>query len=225
MRGRRYESSGARTSPLKCHASPARGGSLSQFEFLFSLYGLLLGLGVAELANGFSRVYDKRKIQPIGWLAPGLAALLVSDLLTFWLTAWRYRDWDVTYLLTFGATAVGLVYYFAASQVFPREGSDISANDHAMSRRRLLALSIFAINLAVFFIPAIIRMFEEDFSTSSVRSNALNAVYASILVWIAFAPNKKWAAVAAWCGVAFFVFGIGLFSSAYGVFTSSPPAE
>ena len=179
------------------------GGSLSHFEFLFSLYGLLLGLGIAELVNGFSRAYDKRKAQPIGWLAPGLGALLISDLLTFWFAAWRYRDFEVTYHLTFAATTVGLLYYFAASQVFPREGSDESADDHAMPRRKLLALLILSINLVVFIVPTMFRMFVENFSAPTIGANAINATYVVILAWVALVRNKKWAAVAAWCGAAY----------------------
>ena len=30
------------------------------FSFLFSFYGLLLGLAIAELASGFSRAWDER---------------------------------------------------------------------------------------------------------------------------------------------------------------------
>lgn len=183
---------------------------MSQFEFLFSLYGLLLGLGVADLASGFSRAYDKRKTQPIGWLAPGLSALLICDLLTFWLAAWRYRDWEVTYFLALGAAAVGLTYYFAASQVFPREGSAESANAHAMSRRKLVAASVFIINAVVFFVPMIVRLFQGD--ADAPPGALVNALYAAILAWIALAPTPRQAAVAAWSGVASLIVAAALFA-------------
>lgn len=182
---------------------------MSQFEFLFSLYGLLLGLGVADLASGFSRAYDRRKTQPIGWLAPGLGALLICDLLTFWLAAWRFRDWDVTYFLALGATAVGLIYYFAASQVFPREGSAETTDAHAMSRRKLVALAVFAINLVVFFVPSTFRWASGD--PEALEVNVLNAVYAADLIWLFFAPTPRQAAIAAWLGVAILAFGVGAF--------------
>lgn len=183
---------------------------MSQFEFLFSLYGLLLGLGVADLASGFSRAYDKRRAQPIGWLAPGLAALLICDLLTFWLGAYRYRDLEVTYYLTLAATVVGLIYYFAASQVFPREGSGEAADDHAMARRRLIALSIFAINLAVFFVPSAFGWAAG--ASDGLIVNVANASYAAILIWLFFAPTRRQAAFAAWLGVAFLVIVVGMHS-------------
>lgn len=37
---------------------------MSAFEFLFSFYGLLLGLSIAELAGGFSRVWDSGRQSP-----------------------------------------------------------------------------------------------------------------------------------------------------------------
>jgi hypothetical protein len=183
---------------------------LNQFEFLFSLYGLLLGLGVADLAAGSSRAYDRRKAEPIGWLAPGLAALLICDLLTFWAGAWRFRDVQVTYYLMLAATAVGLIYYFAASQVWPREGSAEATDDHAMTRRRLIALSIFVINVAVFFVPTAAEWIAGD--ASAWLANAMNALYVAVLMWLFLAPTRRQAALAAWSGVAFLVIGVGIVS-------------
>lgn len=183
---------------------------MNHFEFLFSLYGLLLGLGVADLASGFSRAYDKRKTHAIGWLAPGLGALLICDLLTFWLAAWRFRDWEVTYFLALGATAVGLTYYFAASQVFPREGSVEAPTDHAMSRRKVVAGAILAINVFVFFIPTFVDLFGSREKT--IIANIGNGLYAAILLWLFFAPTRRQAAIAAWLGVALLITVVGLFS-------------
>ena len=35
------------------HATSNSGACMGEFEFYFSFYGLLLGLSVAEVANGF----------------------------------------------------------------------------------------------------------------------------------------------------------------------------
>lgn len=184
---------------------------MNKFEFLFSLYGLLLGLGVTDLAAGFSRAYDERKTQPIGWLAPGLGALLICDLLTFWLAAWNYREWEVTYSLALGATIVGLTYYFAASQVFPRAASAETATEHAMSRRKLVAAAILLINGVVFFAPTFMKLFTE-FNLGWAGANAVNATYAGILLWLFFAPTPRQATIAAWLGVALLVLVVGVVS-------------
>lgn len=183
---------------------------MSQFEFVFSLYGLLLGLGIADLASGFSRAYDRRKAQPIGWLAPGLAALLICDLLTFWIAAWRFREWEMSYFLVLGAVVVGLIYYFAASQVFPREGSTETTGDHAMSRRKVVALAVLAINASVFFVPTAFAWAAGNPNGSI--ATAINVVYAAVLVWLFAAPTRRQAAMAAWLGVAILVLGVGILS-------------
>ena len=50
---------------------------MSDFEFLFALYGLMLGLSLAELLSGLARAIEER-LSPgatlrIGWLTPLLA--------------------------------------------------------------------------------------------------------------------------------------------------------
>jgi hypothetical protein len=47
------------------------GGSMSPFELVFAVFGLLLGLAIAEVLGGFSRAVKlKRGTRPVrvGWL-------------------------------------------------------------------------------------------------------------------------------------------------------------
>ncbi len=90
------------------------------FNFAFTLFGLLLGLSLAELFGGFARALRARHQIRIGWLCPLLALLLVVDLVTFWAQAWDLRDSIPVTLptLLFGALVAGL-YYIAAALVFP----------------------------------------------------------------------------------------------------------
>ena len=48
---------------------------MTNFEFTFSLFGLLLGLSLAELLGGFARSLQKRGKLKIGWLLPLLGLL------------------------------------------------------------------------------------------------------------------------------------------------------
>jgi len=93
---------------------------MSSFEFAFSLFGLLLGLSVAEIMGGFARVLRGRTAIRLGWLTPLLGLLLLIDLVTFWSNAWDMRD---AIPPTFGAllygTVIAAVYYLSASLVFP----------------------------------------------------------------------------------------------------------
>ena len=178
---------------------------MSQFELLFGFYGLLLGLGVAELAGGFSRVYDRRSVERIGGLGPGLAALLICDLLTFWLAAWRFRDWSMDYTLALAGSVIGLTYYFAASQVFPREGSAEPAEARAFSHRRVVVICLGGINLVVFVIPSIAR-FSGSPSLGGGWNLAVNLIYIALLAWIYFARSQRRAALATWTTIPFLIF-------------------
>ena len=99
---------------------------------MFSLFGLLLGLSIAEIAGGFSRAYDARAERSMGWMAPALAIILLLDLLSFWYGAWAWRDTSLSFVMILTAAVVGLLYYFAATQVFPREGVSTRPSDHFM---------------------------------------------------------------------------------------------
>jgi hypothetical protein len=101
---------------------------MSQFEFIFSLYSLLLGLSLVELLSGLGRTVkawlhvdiDTKTTYRIGWLTPLLGLFVMLDLLSFWAAAWAVRDliavsggWMIGAMLFAGA------YYLTAHLVFP----------------------------------------------------------------------------------------------------------
>jgi len=71
---------------------------------------------------------------PIGWLAPGLAPVLIVDIISFWDAAWSLREIELKFWVVLVAALIGLICYFAAAQVFPREGSGASPRVHVMGR-------------------------------------------------------------------------------------------
>lgn len=110
---------------------------MSAFEFLFSFYGLLLGLALTEVIAGFSRALNERPRRPIGWLTPLFAIVLTLDLMTFWASAWRdLHDVVFTASLLLAAGLGPMIYYFAAKQTFPDPGSEVaSLDDHFFQHR------------------------------------------------------------------------------------------
>ena len=98
---------------------------MSPFDLVFAVFGLLLGLAIAEVLSGFSRALKlKRGSKPvrIGWLTPLLGALAMLDLSNFWLLAWDARDQIGANYVTLVCVLVMVgIYYLAATLIFPDE--------------------------------------------------------------------------------------------------------
>ncbi|MBO9499966.1 MAG: hypothetical protein J7483_10970 [Novosphingobium sp.] len=105
---------------------------MSAFEFAFTLFGLVLGLAMAEVLAGFVRVLKARSKAPgesakirIGWLTPAIGAIVLLDLITSWLLAWKARELiPITMLTLSGGTLATALYFVAASLVWPDEPAE-----------------------------------------------------------------------------------------------------
>lgn len=185
------------------------------FDFMFGFYGLLLGLAVAEIAAGFSRAWDARRARPLGWAGPLFGAVLLMDLLTYWLSAWGHREiGEVTFRVAFIAAIAALLYYFAATQVFPRDGSTESLDSHIMDHRKAVVFCVIASNLTTFG-PALI---EEVFWLHQLEPvelalwGGLNGIYYGLLIVAALARSRRVVAgvliaCLAYMATAYLVFG------------------
>lgn len=118
---------------------------MSQFEFIFALFGLLLGLSIVEVLGGLARAIEAR-LRPgsatrIGWLTPLLGVFMLLDLLSFWMAAWVVRDIaGVSGHSLMAVTAFASVYFLAAHLVFPREPADNPDFDAHFFRVRRIVL-------------------------------------------------------------------------------------
>jgi hypothetical protein len=100
---------------------------MSAFDFSFTLFGLVLGLAMAEVLAGFGRVLKARSAAPdrstkirIGWLTPMIGLLVTLDLVSTWQLAWNSRqNIPITFAVLIGGTIVTAVYYIAATLVWP----------------------------------------------------------------------------------------------------------
>jgi hypothetical protein len=97
---------------------------MSQFEFVFSLFGLLLGLSLAEVLSGLARTLKQWRTVRLGWLTPLLGLLVMLDLASSWALAYSLKDSiPANYLtLVIGLFVTGL-YYLAATLVFPDDAT------------------------------------------------------------------------------------------------------
>lgn len=128
---------------------------MSAFEFIFSLYSLLLGLSLVELLSGLGRTVKARlnvdnaarAQHRIGWLTPLLALFVMLDLLSFWSAAWAVRD----VIAVSGASLMGTMlfasaYYLAAHLVFPDKApANGDLDPHYFRVRRIIIAMLFAL--------------------------------------------------------------------------------
>ena len=161
---------------------------MSAFEFVFSLFGLLLGFSLVEVLSGLVRTVKLRDRVRIGWLTPLLGLFVLVDLTSFWNIAWRGReDIPANYaMLLLGLFVTGL-YYFSASMVFPdkpEEWPDFDA--WAARHKRQVMAGILACNLIV---TAAILLPRPEFWTFAVL--AQNAVLLAMMA-IAAIARPRW---------------------------------
>ncbi|MEM1050842.1 MAG: hypothetical protein AAGI28_01990 [Pseudomonadota bacterium] len=123
---------------------------MTDFEFVFLLYALILGLSMVELLTGLGRAMEykyareaEHKTFKIGWLTPLLAGFVMLDLISFWLFAWAIREQiavssaTVTLVIAFAAS-----YYLAARLVFPTIPDAFTDLDDHFYRVRRVVLGI-----------------------------------------------------------------------------------
>lgn len=122
---------------------------MTPFEFVFPLFGLLIGLSYAEILGGLARVLKAPGEARVGWLTPLLAVMLLINLTMFWYASWNFRDAGLPtregllQMLTMSGS-----YYLAASMLFPHavhDGFELDA--FFMENKRVAVLAIAACNL------------------------------------------------------------------------------
>ena len=183
------------------------------FGFMFGFYGLLLGLAVAEVVSGFSRAYDERGKRRLGFVAPLFGALLLVDLITFWMNAWAYRALpEISYLAALGVALVALLYYFAATQVFPKATETDTLDAHIMEHRRVVVFCVLASNLMT-QIPPAFSAFTTPWPLDQVVFWAgLNCTYYLLLGIAALARSKRVVAGAVAIAILFVVGATAVFA-------------
>lgn len=126
---------------------------MSPFELVFALFGLLLGLAIAEVLGGFARAYRirrSRKAVRIGWLTPLLGLFVVLDLTSFWIVAYGARDQlSANYLTLIVVLGIVGIYYLAATLIFPEDPDEWpDFDDHYDRQNRAVLLGLLAANVA-----------------------------------------------------------------------------
>ena len=121
------------------------------FNFVFSLFGLLIGFSLVEVLGGQARALEaqmgaarlERREFRAGWLTPLLGLFVMLDILSFWGSAWVARDHlSITGPVLLGGLFFAGSYYLAAHLIFPGEPTEWpDLDDHYfLVRRPVLAV-------------------------------------------------------------------------------------
>lgn len=171
---------------------------MSQFEFIFTLYSLLLGLSLVELLSGLGRTVKARlhvdetlaDAFKIGWLTPLLGLFVMLDLLSFWSAAWTVRDM----IEVNGATLMAIMlfassYYMAAHLVFPDDiPTDGDLDPHYFRVRRIVV----GVLLVLLFVQLGFYLTQPALAPrlTSPAPLLLTALLMALMIAVCFAKSK-----------------------------------
>jgi hypothetical protein len=114
---------------------------MGPFDYLFSFYGLLLGIAVANVAIGFADMWrDCEKIS-VGTCPPLLCGIVMLGGMNVWLTMWHVRPYvEVTAWQMVAAAGVALPYVFVSRAMFPGQENqpERSLEEHYLKHRVLI---------------------------------------------------------------------------------------
>lgn len=172
---------------------------MSEFEFIFALFGLLLGLSIASVLGGLARAIEAH-LDPeteirIGWLTPLMGAFVLLDLLSFWQAAWTVRDHvAISGHALMAVTAFASAYYLAAHLVFPRDASRVEDFDaHFFRVRRIVLGVMFALLLCQLGFYATIPQLSGLLTRPLPL--ALTLVLAALMIAAMFVRGRFWATI------------------------------
>lgn len=170
---------------------------MSAFEFFFSFYGLVLGLSVAVIATGLATAIQHRKAIRIGWLTLLLAAFVGLDIATFWDAAWHtFRDAPYSYGMLVIGLVIALIYFLAASLVFPHQIVDgMSLDDHFWANKKVVLLLTAAANTVMAVVSVLQVLDRPQASVILATYASMLALYLILVVPAAFTRSRKLFAV------------------------------
>lgn len=172
---------------------------MSDFEFVFALYSLLLGLSMVELLGGLGRALEarfaaeaERERFAIGWLTPLLAVFVMLDLLSFWQAAWTLRqEIAVSGRTLMAVAAFASLYFLAARLVFPSNPEGFANLDTHYFRVRRVVLALLLILLAAqlaFYLahPVMVKAFAHPIVW------VMTLILAALMVAAMWVKDRRW---------------------------------
>ena len=175
---------------------------MTEFEFVFVLYALVLGLSLVELLGGLGRALEYKFARDagghafhIGWLTPLLAVFVMLDLLSFWSFAWTVQSLlSVNTATLLGVMAFASAYYLAARLVFPSEPDNfVDLDNHYFRVRRLVMVLLIALVFAQWAYLLSIPALRETLSAPLVIG--LTMLLVALMAALALVRSARWSIV------------------------------
>lgn len=123
---------------------------MTNFEFVFSLFGLLLGLALPAVLGGLSNALQERRKIKVGWLTPLLGLLVALDIASFWTITWSIRNaLQPNYFYFLIGLLVTGTYFFIARMVFPTNFTEWPEFDvYYFGHKRWVLIGVLFCNVA-----------------------------------------------------------------------------
>ena len=120
---------------------------MDAFDYLFSFYGLLLGIAVANVAIGFADMWRDCERIRVGTCPPLVASSVMLGGMNVWLQMWHARTFvAVDGIQMLIAAAVSLPYVFISRAIFPgqEDREERSLEEHYLRHRELILILLAA---------------------------------------------------------------------------------
>jgi hypothetical protein len=182
---------------------------LSQFEFFMTFYGLLLGLGTAELFGGFASILRERDPPRLGIILPLVGVIALIEVMATFIDAWTsLRGIGINMPQFAVPMLVGLVYFVLGVVMVPRHLDDWPDLDFYFDRRRPWILGLLLTANLLLMITEITAMVQghrpsdpATLTNYALRNLWLFASYAVLLL-----SRRRWLDYAAASSVLTFYF-------------------
>lgn len=127
---------------------------MGSFDYLFSFYGLLLGIAVANVAIGFADMWRDCEEISVGTCPPLVASSVLLGGMNVWLQMWVARPYvTVNGIQMVIAAAISLPYVFVSRAIFPgaEDKPERSLEEHYLKHRKIILVllaipTIFAVS-------------------------------------------------------------------------------
>jgi hypothetical protein len=116
---------------------------VGSFDYLFSFYGLLLGIAVANVAIGFADMWRDCERIEVGTCPPLVASSVLLGGMNVWMQMWLARPFaTVNGVQMLAAAAISLPYVFVSRAIFPglENQPERSLEEHYLKHRKIILI-------------------------------------------------------------------------------------